>query len=362
MSRSEERRAQQRADRIAAFRAELADLEREQALILTPEQRARLDAHVEGLLSELRKSFGVDLDESARRFSWGMRVATLLGGAAFFAAVVLFLHRVWGLLPAGVQVFLLTAIPLALLGAADLAFRRGAALYYTALLSLAAGLTFAVGLSALGSTLNLAPSPHALLAWGIFAFLVAHAFGLRLLLGAGLVLLCVYAAAVGVTLSGAYWTSFMDRAGFLIPGALVCYFIPTLRIHREPPAPSTAQPFDFVYRACGAALGLAALMTLSFRGDLCCGGLPARTLEAIYQLAGLVLSMAVALHGLRLGSSGIVDLGAVGFVVFLYVRLHVWWWNWMPKYVFFLALGLIAVGLLFVFKRMRARMLARTAS
>jgi hypothetical protein len=361
MSSSDQRKAQQRADRIAAFRDELAELEREQALILTPEQRARLDAHKGGVLAELKQSFGVDLDESTRRFSWGMRVATLLGGAAFFAAVILFLHRIWGLLPAGVQVFVLTAIPLALLGAADLTFRRGAALYYTAVLSLAAGVTFVVGLSTLGSTLNVAPSPDGLLAWGVFAVLVAYAFGLRLLLGAGLVLLCGYTAAVGVSLGGAYWTGFMDRAGFLIPGAIVCYFIPSLRIHRESPGSADAGHFDFVYRACGAALGLAAILTLSFRGDLCCCGLPARTMETIYQLIGLVLSVGVVLHGLRLGRSGLVNLGGVGFVVFLYVRLHVWWWNWMPKYMFFLALGLIALALLFVFKGLRARTLARAA-
>jgi uncharacterized membrane protein len=362
MSQSPERKAQERADRIAAFRAELVELEGERALILTPEQRVRLDAHFEGVLAELKQSFGVDLDESARRFSWGMRIATLLGGAAFFAAMILFLHRIWGLLPAGAHVFLLTAIPLALLGAADLSFRRGAALYYTALLAMAAGLSFVVGLSALGSTFNLAPSPHALLAWGIFAVLAAHAFGLRLLLGAGLVLLCVYTAAVGVSLGGAYWTGYTDRAEFLIPSALVCYFIPALQIHRRSTDPSGANPFDFVHRACGAAVGLTALLALSFRGDLCCGGLPTRTMSALYQLLGIVASGGVVLHGLRLGRTGLVNLGAAGFVGFLYVRLHVWWWDWMPKYLFFLFLGLIAIALLFVFKRMRARMLARAAS
>jgi len=33
--------------------------------------------------------------------------------------------------------------------------------------------------------MNLAPSPHALLAWASFAMLVAYAFDLRLLLAAG---------------------------------------------------------------------------------------------------------------------------------------------------------------------------------
>jgi len=42
--------------------------------------------------------------------------------------------------------------------------------------------------------------------------------------------------------------------------------------------------------------------------------------------------------------------------VFLFVRLHAWWWHWMPKYLFFLLLGLIAIGLLLVFRRIRTRL------
>ena len=45
------RKAQQRADRIRVFREELAELERERALSLMPEQRSRLDVHLEHLLS-----------------------------------------------------------------------------------------------------------------------------------------------------------------------------------------------------------------------------------------------------------------------------------------------------------------------
>ena len=83
--------AQKRVDRIALFRAELAELERENGLTLTPEQRSGLDAHVARLLSRFQQEFGVDATDSARRVSWGMRVVSLLGGAALIAAAVLFL-------------------------------------------------------------------------------------------------------------------------------------------------------------------------------------------------------------------------------------------------------------------------------
>ncbi len=188
--------AQKRVDRIALFRAELAELEREKGLTLTAEQRSGLDAHVARLLSRFQQEFGVDATDSARRVSWGMRVASLLGGAALIAAAVLFLHRVWGNLPTAAQVSILTVAPLAFLAGVEAAVARRADHYYVALLALAAGVAFFMELNALGSVLSLTDSPQVLLAWGLFGLLMAYAYGLRLLLGAGLVLLCAYSAAV----------------------------------------------------------------------------------------------------------------------------------------------------------------------
>jgi uncharacterized membrane protein len=345
------KKAQQRVDRIASFRSELAELEREGALNLTPEQRSRLDAHYGGLLSGFQQQFGVDVTDSGKQVSWGMRVASLLGGAALIAALVLFLHRIWGNLPATVQVAILTGAPLALLAGAEAAFARQADRYYVGLLALAAGVTFVMELNALGSVLNLADSPHVLLGWGLFALLVAYAHGLRLMLGAGLVLLCAYSAALVLSFQGYYWAGFMQRTQLLIPGALLLYCIPWMtRGHGS-------DDFEFVYRACGAGTGLSALLLLSTSGDLCCGGLRPGAVEATYQIVGLFFSAGVVFHGVRLSRKGLVNLGVAAFIVFLFVRLHAWWWHWMPKYLFFLLIGLTAIGLLLVFRRIRTRLL-----
>jgi uncharacterized membrane protein len=84
-------------------------------------------------------------------------------------------------------------------------------------------------------------------------------------------------------------------------------------------------------------------------------------LEAAYQVAGLLISVGVVYHGLRLGRSGLVNLGATAFIVFLFVRLHSWWWDWMPKYLFFLGISLVAIGLLLIFRRIRLRLSRGTA-
>ncbi|MBI4325534.1 MAG: DUF2157 domain-containing protein [Chloroflexi bacterium] len=356
MNPDAQRQAQQRADRIAAFRAELADLEREQGLTLTADQRSRLDAHLADVLSALTRQYGIAISDSAKRISWGMRIATFLGAVAFFAALVLFLHRIWGVLPSFAHAPLLVAIPLLLLAAAEGAFRRGVDVYYTALLVLAAGTGFVMELNALGSTYNVTPTAHALLAWAAFALLTAYAYGLRLLLGAGLLLFCAYTAALWVAARGGFWANFLDRAEFLIPPAAALYAVPMLKVHREP------HDFDFVYRLCGAATALTALLIVSEKGEICCLDLSARAVEVLGQLAGLALSAAVIFHGLRLGRIGLVNLGATAFIVFLYVRLHAWWWDWMPKYLFFLLIGMIAIVLLLVFRRMRTRLSERIAS
>lgn len=297
--------AQQRADRIAAFRRELAQLEQDGGLVLTAEQRARLDAHLAGVLSELTRRFGVDVTESAKRMSWGMRTAMLLGGAALFAAVVLFLHRIWGSLPTPAHAPLLTAMPLLLLGAAELVFRKGFHSYITTLLALAAGAAFVLELNALAGTLNMAPSLQGLLAWALFGILVAYAHGARLLLGAGLLLLCVYSAALGVSLGGGYWENFPERAGFGVPVAAVLYAAPGFAGRRD------VRGFDFVYRVCGAAAALIAFFIMSEVGYAYGLGLSSHAVESVCQLIGLGLSVGVVLHGLRLGQHRLAGRGSM---------------------------------------------------
>ena len=342
--------AQRRVDRIALFRQELAELEHEQGLTLSPEQRSRLDTHLQGVLADLSRQFGVDATDSAKRISWGMRLASLLGGAALVAAGVLFLHRIWGVLPTSAHVLTLTTVPLLLLWGAESAFRRGTDLYYPGLLSLMAGVAFCVGFSSLGAVMNLAPSPHALLAWASFALLVAYAFGLRLLLAAGLLLLAAYTAALAMSIRGGYWANFLEHWQFLLPASAVLYAVPWLIRHREHPQ------FNLVYRLGGALAGLTALLIAPRSGDLCCSALGPQVAEVTYQVLGLFLSAGVVAHGVRLGQGALVNLGAVAFVVFLYVRLHAWFWDWMPKYLFFFLLGLTALVLLLVFRHLRTRL------
>jgi uncharacterized membrane protein len=43
----------------------------------------------------------------------------------------------------------------------------------------------------------------------------------------------------------------------------------------------------------------------------------------------------------------------VFFVILLYTKVFDWWWELMPKYLFFFILGLIAILCLLVMQRLR---------
>jgi len=84
--------AQQRADEIRMFGEELAHLEREGVVALTPAQRNAISAHHRGLLAQFSQDFDIDRDARAKQLSLGMRIASFLGALAL-AASVFFLFR-----------------------------------------------------------------------------------------------------------------------------------------------------------------------------------------------------------------------------------------------------------------------------
>src|SRR5262249_47373046 len=123
------REAQERTDRLRTFRKELADLERRQILVLTEEQRARLDPYLDQTIADLARDYDIDVTESQKQLSLGMRIVSALGGLALCAAVFLFFYRFWGLMPTAAQVAILVATPLLGLAAMEFTSRRERTLY-----------------------------------------------------------------------------------------------------------------------------------------------------------------------------------------------------------------------------------------
>jgi uncharacterized membrane protein len=76
-------------------------------------------------------------------------------------------------------------------------------------------------------------------------------------------------------------------------------------------------------------------------------------IEGFYQIAGFVLSAVAIWFGARRHWPEVVNTGIVFFVIFLYTKFYDWWWEIMPKYLFFLVVGLTAVLILLVLRRLR---------
>jgi uncharacterized membrane protein len=342
--------AQRRVDRIRAFREELADLERDQVLNLSAEDRARLSAYHDRLVGEFSKTFDVDVAAGQRQLSMGMRIASAFGAAALGVSVFLFFYNVWGGLTTTAQVAILTTSPLVGLVAMTVAARRERTLYVTGVLGVLTVATFVLDLYALGEIFNLVPSANAFLAWTAFAVVLAYGLRLRWLLGIGLLSFAVWVSTSLVVWSGGPGlSSAFDRfETYLLAGTLI--LLVGSRVPNDEFAPT--------WRATGWFVVFTSLLVLSLAGESVLP-LDRDTARFMYQFGGMAVTAGAIAFGVRRGWSELVNLGSLFFAAFLMTRLVDWFWSWMPNYGFFLVVGLLALGLIAVFRRLRGRMEAR---
>lgn len=345
-SRSE---AQRRADDIRVFRDELARLEGEEVLRLAPEQRAAVERHHDALLARLEAEFDIDRDAQSKQLSLGMRIVSFLGAAALAASVFFLFRQFWGLFPTPVQVAVLVAASFAALLATALIGRRDATGYFTKLAAMVAFACFVVNIAMLGRIFDITPSDKALVPWAAYALLLAYAFDLRLLLAAGILCIIAFVSARTGTVGGLYWLDFGERPENFFPAALLVFAVPQLVDHRRFPG------FAPIYRVLGLLALLLPILVLANFGSLSWLALEPSMVKGIYQVAGFALSALAIAYGVRRGWNDVVNTGVAFFVILLYTKFFDWWWSWMPKFVFFLLLGLAAIVLLLVFRRLRGR-------
>jgi len=342
--------AQHRADRIRAFQEELAHLEQEHILALTDEQRNVLSRHHEDILGNLSKQFDVDTSASQKQMSLGMRVVSFLGSLALAASAFFFFYRIWGLIPTSTQIFILIGAPIVAVLAMDLMAKKETNPYFTSLVGLVAFACFVLNVSVLGSIFNITPSQNAFLAWALLGFLLAYAYRPKLLLVAGILCLFSFLSATVGIWCGIYWLSFGMRPENFIPAGLFLFAVPLVASHNKYP------DFPRYYRIFGALAVLIAILTLSNWGGGSYLKWPDDDVETLYQLLGFLVSGATIWMGIRQHWPEVTNVGTTFVTLQLYTKFFDWWWDWMPKYLFFLVLGLIAVLLLLIFKRLRSYM------
>jgi uncharacterized membrane protein len=340
--------AQRRADRIRTLSAGLADLEAEEVLTLSAEQRASFNAWCQRSLAELAARFDIDTSTSQRRMSWGMRIASTLGGLAFCVSVWLFFMRYLGLLDTGMQVGILVVLPLVALVATEWVARRGED-YFTGLLALVALACFIMNLSVLGLIFNMVASPSAMLAWGVFAMLLAYRYEQRALLVPGLGLLLAWSSGQVMELGDENWQSFTERPEILAVASLLVFAIPLKIPHRR------CGDFPPVYRLAGALVFFLAILTLAVEGHFSYLNLETKNVERVYEAVGLAASAGAVWLGVRRQWDGLVNTAAVAFASMLFLRLQRAFWGWLPHYLFFALVGVLAILLVLAFRKLRMR-------
>ncbi len=340
--------AQQRVEEIHQFRRELGRLGEAGVLVLSAEQQNTVRGYHDDLIAEYATRFDVDRNSQASQLSLGMRVASFLGALALAAGVFFLFYQFWGLFSVSAQVgILLTSALLSFGFAVWLPDPTG---YFSKLAALVAFVCFVLNVVMLGQIFNLTPSDKALLPWAGLAFVLAYTCKVRLLLVAGILCLMAFIAARVGTWSGLYWLDFGQRPENFFPVALAICFAPYL-ISR----PQFAD-FDPMYRIFGLLGLFLPMLVLAHWGYGSYLSFDPDVIEGSYQVAGFVVTALFAWLGIRQQQREVVNTAITFFVIFLYTKLFDWWWEVMPKYLFFMLLGLIALLLLFVLKNARQRL------
>jgi uncharacterized membrane protein len=339
--------AQERADAIQVFQQELARLESEGALRLSPEQREAVDAHHAKLLERFGAAFDIDRDLGSKQLSSGMRIASLLGAMALSASVFFLFYQFWGSLTTAAQVTILSSAALGTFALTMWIHQRDSSGYFTNLAATVAFACFVLDLSMLGQIFNVRPTDAALLAWAALAFVLAYGCDLRLMLMAGLACVFAFACSRLASWSGVHWLSFTERPETFFAPAAAMFFAPRFIDHTRRPA------FPPTYRGFALLAAFLTMLVLAHWGRGSYLPFDKDTIESGYQWAGFVAAALIAWLGVRKGWRECVDIGVMFFVVFLYTKIFEWWWDSMPKYLFFLVLGLTAVVILLVLRRLR---------
>jgi uncharacterized membrane protein len=345
----DKKKAQKRVDRIRAFQEELETLKSEGALQLSEEQKNKTTEYHSNLISELNHEFDTDVTEAEKKISVGMRILTFLGGTALCASVFFFFYQIWGEIPTWVQIILLVASPILSLLLMEYFSKREKTFFYATLAALLAFICFFLNLKVLGSIFNITPSPNAFLAWGLFAMLIAYTKNMRMLLAVGLISLLGFLSAKFGSWGDIYWFSAFEKPeNYLLAGLIILFLPDAFKKLGE-------NDFTWIYRLVGLIMVLISILILSYSGRSSYFSWDKDIIEGSYQTLGFILAALTIWTGIKQNSAGITNIGSSFFTLYLYMKLIDWWWENLPKYLFFLLISLITIGLLSIFKRMRVR-------
>lgn len=339
--------AQQRADRIAAFRAELAALESGGVAVLDPELGRRIRAHHDATLAALTAQGEIDLTRGEARLSTGMRIASVLGAAALSAAWGFFVTAMWSDLGRPGRLALVTLPPLLLAFGTAWAARRERSGYVASIVATVAIIALGVNLTALGALYDLADSRTWLLVVGSFALALAYGYGLLLPLLIGILAVGGWLWSLVAIPQGIWWDGAFARYEPMALLGAAAIVMPMV-VRRGPPSFGTA------WRSCGAVALMFALLILGEERSMTMFQVASPKLVlGVYQALGGIAFVTLVWQGLRRDQVELVRIGTTGLSLLLFLRAKDWFWELLPKWLFFLLIGAIAFGALLLLRRLK---------
>jgi len=201
----------------------------------------------------------------------------------------------------------------------------------------------------LSDTLNIPVAPPWIWAGALFGFALALPYRFRLILGFALLSLLVAMAGSLFQAAGYPWPDIFQHLDVLTLVAFVSSALATRLAQLD-------RSFAVVTRLVGFGVGLLGLLIMSSEADTSLLPAGRRTTEAIYQMVMLITCVTLLILGLRRHWTETVRLAAVALTLFLLMRFSDWFWEALPRYVFFLILAAIALAWLLVLGRIRARL------
>lgn len=339
-------RAQHRCDQIEAFNEELNALEQEGIFELSASSKEVINAHHTQLIDSLSQTFDIDATKTDKQLSRGMRIASFLGALAFAASIFFLFYQYWGLLGTVFQTVVLVASPLISLSITAYLYKKEKSGYFAKIGALITVACFVLNLSMMGVIYNLESSPNAFLLWSVLALGLAYKTQSRLMLAFAILFFASFLSARTGTWFGYYWLSFGEKPeNFFAPAISIFCMGFINQKHYENFAPT--------YRIFGIILLLLPILSLSHWSGGSYFDAPRDIIEGTYQVLGFVLASAFMWIGIRNRWNDSVNTGCVFFTIFLYTKFFDWWWDWFPKYLFFLVIALSSLLILLIFKRLR---------
>jgi hypothetical protein len=342
--------AQKRVDQINQFQKELQLLQKEDIVTLDDRQYKSIDSYHNSLITKLISTFDIDSNQQNKQLSLGMKIASFLGALGLSASIFFLFYQFWGALSTTVQVLILVISPIITLSVAIYLYKKEKTSYFSKIFGLISFVCFVLNISLLGEIFNISPSIDAFLIWSIFALLLAYAINTRLLLVFAILSFSAFLSAKIGTWNGVYWIGFGDRPEHFLPVAIILFFVSFIKHHRY-------DGFEVIYRVFGIIIFFISVLILSNWGGVSYLNLTQNSIEIIYQIVGFVISTLLIWFGVKNSLSDVVNSGNIFFTIFLYTKFFDWWWDLMPKYIFFLLIGLSALAVLYIAKRLRVSLM-----